>query len=653
MRKWITPALCASVITAFCLSGLLIAAPSDSPVADAAQRNDITSVKSLLKDAADVNAAQGDGMTALHWAAMHGDKDMVQTLLYAGANVNATTRIGPYTPLYLAARQGQAGTLDLLLKAGADPEAKTANGSTPLMVAAASGSTDAVKLLLDHGAKVDAKESVRGETPLMFAAAYDRPAVITLLVQHGAKVGDTTSVIDLGALTRDNPQLLRALLFGNPPPPPKKKAEAPKEGQGAPAAEKAEASEASARPAAQAGKEGKGKNAKAEKAQASQKPEAQVAENNAKTPDAKANKDKKKEEGEDEFDVEAEFANKKNGKVQIPGVDRNFQQNELVGHQGGMTALLLASRQGYADAAQALVAAGADVNQVAEGDKTSPLLIATINGHFDLAEYFLAHGANPNLVAENGVGPLYAALNCEWAQKSLYPQPQAYEQQKTTYLQLMKDLLDKGANPNLRVNRKVWYSGYSFDLSGVDEIGATAFWRAAYASDIDAMKLLVAHGADPSIPTMKPAGRGFTGGTRRNSKDVSGLPPVPVGGPGVPPLLAASGEGYGEGFAANSHRFAPTGMLAAVKYLVEELHADVNAADHNGETALHNAASRGDNAMILYLVSKGANIKAIDREGRTVADMANGPVQRIQPFPDTIALAEKLGSKNNHHCVSC
>ena len=84
-------------------------------------------------------------------------------------------------------------------------------------------------------------------------------------------------------------------------------------------------------------------------------------------------------------------------------------------------------------------------------------------------------------------------------------------------------------------------------------------------------------------------------------QDISGLPPIPVGGPGVPPLLAAAGQGYGEGFAANHHRFAPGGMLAAVKYLVEELHVDVNAREHEGNTAIHNAAARGDNEMILYL----------------------------------------------------
>jgi ankyrin repeat protein len=288
------------------------------------------------------------------------------------------------------------------------------------------------------------------------------------------------------------------------------------------------------------------------------------------------------------------------------------------------------------------------------GDRSSPLLVAAINGHFDLAKFLLDKGADPRLAAENGVTPLYAALNCQWAPKANYPQPRAYLQQKLTYLELMTALLDKGADPNIRVNRKVWYSGYNSDLSGIDEIGATPFWRAAYASDVDAMKLLVARGADPTIPTMKPAGRRqFTDGAREAPKDVSGLPPVPVGGPSITPLQAATGVGYAEGFAANSHRIHPAGWMPAVKYLVEEIGLDVNARDHDGNTAVHHAAARGDNEMILYLVSKGADVTAVNREGQTTADMANGPVQRTQPYPETVALLMKLGAKNNNKCVSC
>ena len=135
--------------------------------------------------------------------------------------------------------------------------------------------------------------------------------------------------------------------------------------------------------------------------------------------------------------------------------------------------------------------------------------------------------------------------------------------------------------------------------------------------------------------------------------DPSGLPPVPVGGPNAYAIHAASGIGYGEGYAANIHRTVPDGWMPAVKYLVEELGADVNARDANGYTPLHHAAARGDDEMIQYLVSKGADVMAVSRRGQTTVDMANGPVQRIQPFPRTVWLLEHLGSENNDNCVSC
>ena len=93
--------------------------------------------------------------------------------------------------------------------------------------------------------------------------------------------------------------------------------------------------------------------------------------------------------------------------------------------------------------------------------------------------------------------------------------------------------------------------------------------------------------------------------------------------------------------------------MPALKYIVEELGADVNARDSNGYTPLHHAAARGDNEMIMYLVEKGADVKAVARNGRTTADMANGPVQRLRPFPETVALLVKLGAINNNRCVSC
>jgi ankyrin repeat protein len=294
------------------------------------------------------------------------------------------------------------------------------------------------------------------------------------------------------------------------------------------------------------------------------------------------------------------------------------------------------------------------VNQVSGGDHTSPLLMATINGRFDLAEELLTRGADPNIASDAGNAPLYATINTYWAPKSRYPQQLAYKQQETTYMQLMEDLLDAGADVNHRLTKHLWYMSYNFDLLQVDTKGATPFWRAAYGLDVPAMKLLLSYGADPNTPTEKVPERRYR--AREHSDDgpdPSGLPAVPVGGPAVYPIHAASGVGYGQGFAANAHRHVVDGWVPAVKFLVEELGADVNARDHNGYTPLHHAASRGDNELIHYLVDHGADVTAVSRAGQTTADMANGPYQRTQPYPETVKLLEELGSKNNHNCVSC
>ena len=119
------------------------------------------------------------------------------------------------------------------------------------------------------------------------------------------------------------------------------------------------------------------------------------------------------------------------------------------------------------------------------------------------------------------------------------------------------------------------------------------------------------------------------------------------------PLLAASGVGYGQGYAGNSHRHVEDGWLSAVRFLVEEVGASVHDRDHNGYNAIHHAAARGDHELISYLVAEGVDVTQVSRRGQTTADMANGPVQRIQPFPGTIALLESLGSENNHRCLSC
>ena len=556
-----------ALITSICLSAVLAAA-TDRTVADAAMAGDVDAVRALLKQGADVNAAQGDGVTALHWAALKGHSDLARMLVVAGGNVHAKTRFGGYTPLHVASEYGHAGVVKTLVQAGADVSAVTATGATPLMLAAGSGEVPAVTALLDAGADVNAREPERGHTALMFAAAANRLPAVKLLLERRADANIATKVTDLSALSRggENPDGRNLPTnvqgrSGGPPP--------------APAA-----------------------------------------------------------------------------RVRMPGVDRSYFINELVHAHGGMTPLHFAARQGYIEVAAALIDAGVDVNQVKGGDHATALLIAAINGQFDLAKLLLERGADANTIAENGVAPLYAVINLKWIQESGYPNPWAHKDQRLDYLGLMKLLLEKGADPNARVYKKVWYSGYNFDQSDVEEVGSTAFWRAAYGADVEAMKLLVLYGADPHITTSKPPTPQREGGAPQ-AGDSSGLPVVPVGGPALSALHAASGTGYSEGFAGNSHRYAPGGMLGAVQYLVEELHFDVNLRDADGNTALHNAAARGDTPMVLYLVSKGADVKAVNRKGQTTVDVANGPVQRTQPYPETIAILEKLGAVNNHKCVSC
>jgi len=555
-------------------------------VAEAAMRGDIESVRGAIAAGEDVNAALGDGMTGLHWAAERGDAPLARLLMEAGAEVDRV-RLGGYTPLHLASSGANALVLGVLLAAGADPDrASTAGGATPLHFAARTGDVSAVRALITGGATVDAVEEAQGQTPLIFAAAANRVEAVQALLEAGADPTVATKVVNMAArdaAMRVQRQARNAAARGQTPPPSATgpPSSPPTTGRGGTASTPAPA---------QAPQEGEPR--------------------------------------------------------------RSMSYTELIGGIGGFTALVHAAREGHIETVRALVAGGAPVDQVSGGDHSSPMLIATINGHFDLALVLLEAGADPTLASDAGTTPLYASLNVHWAPKARYPQPGAQKQQDAGYLEFMRTMLEAGADPNASLNRHLWYMGYNFDLLGVNTTGATAFWRAAYATDVAAMRLLVEYGADPTLSTIKLAG-GRGGGRGGSALDPSGLPPVAAGAAAVMPIHAASGVGYGQGYAGNSHRHVPESWLSAIRYLVEEHGADVNARDDNGYTALHHAAARGDNELILYLVEQGADVTVVSRRGQTTVDMANGPVQRITPFPTTISLLEKLGAKNNHNCVGC
>lgn len=156
-------------------------------VADAAMRGDAAAVGRLLAERADVNAAQADGATALHWAVYRNDLDLVRSLVAAGADVTVVNSSG-VAPLLLAAETGNTGIVRALLDAGAPLDATLRGGETALMMATRTGSVPTIELLLERGAAVDAREHLRGTTALMWAAAYSHTEAARTLLAHGADV---------------------------------------------------------------------------------------------------------------------------------------------------------------------------------------------------------------------------------------------------------------------------------------------------------------------------------------------------------------------------------------------------------------------------------------------------------------------------------
>ena len=161
----------------------------------AVRTGDLAAARDLIAADADPDTPQGDGATALHWAAHRGDVEAAALLIEAGADVNAANALGA-TPLWLAARRGSAPVAGMLLEAGANPNVTLRMGETPLMSAARSGNLRVVELLLDRGAAVNAMEYERHQTALMWAAAQQHADIVRLLAARGANVHARTRVWD-------------------------------------------------------------------------------------------------------------------------------------------------------------------------------------------------------------------------------------------------------------------------------------------------------------------------------------------------------------------------------------------------------------------------------------------------------------------------
>ncbi len=182
----------ATLATAFVASAVAVFAGTRPPLSEAVRSDDREAVRRLIKQGADVNAPEGDGSTALHWASYRDDGEISDQLLRAGAKVNAVNDLGA-TPLWAASENGSDAMVRRLLRAGADPDLALRSGETPLMVASRVGSAPVVSQLLARGADVHVS-ATRGQTALMWAVAQKHPAVVKLLIDGGADIHARSSV---------------------------------------------------------------------------------------------------------------------------------------------------------------------------------------------------------------------------------------------------------------------------------------------------------------------------------------------------------------------------------------------------------------------------------------------------------------------------
>ena len=287
---------------------------------------------------------------------------------------------------------------------------------------------------------------------------------------------------------------------------------------------------------------------------------------------------------------------------------------------GNMSPLMYAAREGHVETARLLLDAGASINEVDKNDIT-PLFMAISNNHIDMARFLIERGANIHAKDWYGRTPLFAAVemrNADMDYRS-FELIQTPEDRKVI-LDFIKTLLEKGADPNIRVNEvpplRSWMYLLGGSLAWVDFTGQTPFLLASLSGDVSTMRLLLEYKADPKIAT-------FSGTT---------------------PLMAAAGvnwvynQTYTEGEPA---------LLEAVK-LCLELGMDVNATNSMGLTPLMGAANRGSNSIIEFLVSKGAKLDMKDNVGRTAYNWAEGVFLATHspvPKPTSMALIQKLAGK--------
>jgi ankyrin repeat protein len=613
-------------------------AASKTDVADAASRDDRAAVSKLIAAKADVNAAQPDGATALHWAVYHQDADLVDTLLKAGAKPEIANREG-ITPLQMAATFGDSAIVSRLLKAGAKPTEIGPNGETMVMLAARNGDPKTLSVLIEAGANVNAVERLRGTTALMWAAEEGHAEAVSILLKAGADPNAKSGPaglprnylaprVNVRAVEEAQKRRERAVAagrtyeqqleweeqngfdLGGP-----RNAFSGRDNAARAGGAGTQNGGAAAAPAGGRGGRGNARGGNAPAAPNAGEPAPAAPNAAAGAPAAPS----------------APTTTPATSNAEAATTTATTHQNTdddvvvagLVGAGGGgLTPLVFAAREGHLEVAKALLDGGAPVNEQTTYGWT-PLLTAVNNRHYQLAKLLIDRGADVNIANKGGWTPLYLATDNRNIEGGDYP----VRQPDMDSLEFIKLLLAKGADPNARVKDNT-LTRTIFTMQWFYEDGCTAFVRAAQSSDTALMTLLLEWGADPFARTAA----------------------------GDTALTAAAGIGWVDGV---TYERSAKENVEAVRMLLD-LGLDPNAQNNEGRSPLMGAALKGRNEVVQLLVDRGAKLDLHDRgsrdthiPGATIAgltfealDYSEGlvrvGVQSAVERPETAALIRKL-----------